>query len=179
MAIGLGSAMISYFVAEELDRKKFYDPYTGAVIGSLVFMGSLFVPPYGAIPAGLGMGLAIYGLRNMTRSARIVLNEYGGPVYVLAESERGKVYQLGPYSTETPYGIDGLAIPSVKNAVFKVPNGVKIVINHLGCINILGPVARAVAGIRGAGWVTENEARCRGWLSDGHWSELFKVLKRS
>ncbi len=178
MIIGLGNMVASAIVSYGFDRKTESDPYTFGTIGGIFALGGLMlVEP---ISAGIGAGMFNYAFFNMFTSARIFRNDFGGTVYVLAENIKGKVYKLLPFSTDTPYGIDGLAIPSFrKDAVFKVPNGVKVVITREGNIKVLGIVAKIVTKVNDGGWVSKFDAQRRGRLNDGHWSELFKVLDQA
>ncbi len=178
MDSGLANLLLSSLLTYIVDKRTEYDPYSGAVVGAGLFTCGLMFPPNGVPIAGLGLGMALYGFINAKRSARIYKNLHGHLVYVLAEDIIGKVYELKPYSTMTPYGIDGLAIPSFRrDAVFKVPDGVKVVITKEGDIKVLGPIAKIVTKWDG-GWICEFDARRRGWLNDGHWEELFNKLKQ-
>ncbi|NPA33501.1 MAG: hypothetical protein GXO48_01025 [Chlorobi bacterium] len=170
----IASSVLSFIV----DEKTSVDPYMIGATGGILFLGGLLLP--GAMPiAGIGTGLVTYGALNLGGSARIYRNNYSGLVYVLAERVTGKAYTLSPHSTKTPDGIDGLAVPAYrKDAVFKVPNGIKTIITEQGCIEVIGYLSRLVTILDKGGWITEDEAKCRGWLNDGHWSKLFDKLKR-
>ncbi len=177
MEVIAGSIITSSAFSFIVDEKTSVDPYMVGATGAMLFLGGLLLPATSI--AGIGAGLVAYGALNLGRSARIYRNNYGGLVYVLAEKITGKVYSLSPYSTKTPYGIDGLAVPAYRrDAVFKVPNGVKIIITKDGSIEIIGKLSRLVTILDKGGWITEEKAKHRGWDKDGHWSELFKALKK-
>ncbi len=176
MEVIAGSLIASSAFSFIVDEKTNVDPYMIGATGAMLFLGGLLLPATSI--AGIGAGLVTYGALNLGRSARIYRNNYGGLVYVLAEKIKGNVYNLSPYSTKTPYGIDGLAVPEYRrDAVFKVPNGVKIILTKHGYIEVIGKMSRLVTILDKGGWITEEEAKCRGWLNDRHWEELFNKLK--